>query len=40
MLARSFLVAVITCGTGRASLLAGVLHLTLLAVWHFLVKVP
>jgi len=32
--------AVITRSTGRASLLTGVLHLILLAVWRFLVMAP
>jgi len=40
MLAVSFLMALITYGTGRASLLSGVVHVILLAAWLFLVVVP
>jgi Ca2+:H+ antiporter len=37
MLALSFMMALITYGTGRASLLSGIVHLVLLATWVFLV---
>ncbi len=37
LLALSFMMALITYGTGRASLLSGVVHLILLATWLFLV---
>jgi Ca2+:H+ antiporter len=40
MLGVSFMLALITYGTGRASLLSGVVHLILLAAWLFLVVVP
>ena len=40
LLALSFMMALITYGTGRASLLSGVVHLILLATWLFLVIVP
>lgn len=40
LLALSFMMALITYGTGRASLLSGVVHLILLATWLFLVVVP
>jgi Ca2+:H+ antiporter len=36
LLALSFMMALITYGTGRASLLSGVVHLILLAMWLFL----
>jgi Ca2+:H+ antiporter len=34
------MLALLTYGTGRASLLSGVVHLILLAAWLFLVVVP
>jgi len=40
LLALSFMMAMITYGTGRASLLSGLVHLILLATWLFLVVVP
>lgn len=40
LLVLSFMMALITYGTGRASLLSGVVHLILLAVWLFLIVVP
>jgi len=40
LLALSFMMALITYGTGRASLLSGMVHLILLATWLFLVIVP
>lgn len=40
LLALSFMMALITYGTGRASLLSGVVHLIMLATWLFLVVVP
>lgn len=40
MLTLSFMMALITYGTGRASLLSGVVHLILLATWLFLILVP
>jgi Ca2+:H+ antiporter len=40
LLALSFMMALITYGTGRASLLSGMVHLILLATWLFLVVVP
>jgi Ca2+:H+ antiporter len=40
LLALSFMIALITYGTGRASLLSGLVHLILLATWLFLVVVP
>lgn len=40
LLTLSFIMALITYGTGRASLLSGVVHLILLAVWLFLIVVP
>jgi Ca2+:H+ antiporter len=40
LLALSFMMALITYGTGRASLLSGVVHLILLATWLFLIIVP
>jgi Ca2+:H+ antiporter len=40
MLTLSFMMALITYGTGRASLLSGVVHLILLATWLFLIIVP
>jgi Ca2+:H+ antiporter len=40
LLTLSFIMAIITYGTGRASLLSGVVHLILLAVWLFLIVVP
>jgi Ca2+:H+ antiporter len=40
LLALSFMMALITYGTGRASLLSGVVHLILLATWLFLIVVP
>jgi len=36
----SFMMAIITYGTGRASLLTGVVHLILLATWLFLIVAP
>ena len=40
LLALSFMMALITYGTGRASLLSGVVHLILLAMWLFLIVAP
>ncbi|HRI17357.1 MAG TPA: ionic transporter y4hA [Burkholderiaceae bacterium] len=40
LLALSFMMAIITYGTGRASLLSGVVHLILLATWLFLIVAP
>ncbi|WP_237216055.1 calcium:proton antiporter [Falsiroseomonas oryziterrae] len=40
LLTLSFLMALITYGSGRASLLAGFVHLILLAVWLFLIIAP
>ena len=40
LLTLSFMMALITYGTGRTSLLSGVVHLILLATWIFLVVVP
>ena len=40
LLALSFMMALITYGTGRASLLSGVVHLILLAIWLFLIVAP
>ena len=40
LLTLSFMMALITYGTGRASLLSGIVHLILLAVWLFLIVVP
>jgi Ca2+:H+ antiporter len=40
LLTLSFMMAIVTYGTGRASLLSGVVHLILLATWLFLVIVP
>ena len=40
LLALSFMMALITYGTGRASLLSGVVHLILLLTWLFLIIVP
>jgi Ca2+:H+ antiporter len=40
LLALSFLMALITYGTGRASLLSGAVHLILLATWLFLILAP
>ena len=40
LLTLSFIMAIITYGTGRASLLSGIVHLILLAVWLFLIVVP
>jgi Ca2+:H+ antiporter len=40
LLALSFMMAIITYGTGRASLLSGVVHLILLATWIFLIVAP
>lgn len=40
LLALSFIMAIITYGTGRATLLSGVVHLILLATWVFLILVP
>jgi Ca2+:H+ antiporter len=40
LLALSFMMALITYGTGRASLLSGVVHLILLATWLFLIIAP
>ena len=39
LLTLSFMMALITYGTGRTSLLSGVVHLILLATWLFLVVV-
>jgi Ca2+:H+ antiporter len=40
LLGLSFLMAILTYGNGRASLLSGVVHLILLATWLFLIVVP
>ena len=40
LLTLSFMMALITYGTGRASLLSGVVHLILLLTWLFLIIVP
>jgi Ca2+:H+ antiporter len=40
LLALSFMMAMITYGTGRASLLSGIVHLILLATWLFLIVAP
>jgi Ca2+:H+ antiporter len=40
LLVLSFMMAIITYGTGRASLLSGVVHLILMATWLFLVIAP
>lgn len=40
LLLLSFLMAIITYGTGRASLLSGIVHLILLAMWLFVMVVP
>jgi Ca2+:H+ antiporter len=40
LLVLSFMMALITYGTGRVNLLAGVVHLILLAMWLFLIVVP
>jgi Ca2+:H+ antiporter len=40
LLALSFMMALITYGTGRASLLSGIVHLILLATWIFLIILP
>jgi Ca2+:H+ antiporter len=40
LLALSFMMALITYGTGRASLLSGVVHLILMATWLFLILAP
>jgi Ca2+:H+ antiporter len=40
LLTLSFIMAIITYGTGRATLLSGVVHLILLATWVFLIIVP
>jgi Ca2+:H+ antiporter len=40
LLTLSFIMAIITYGTGRASLLSGIVHLIMLAVWLFLIVVP
>jgi Ca2+:H+ antiporter len=40
LLTLSFMMALITYGTGRASLLSGVVHLILLATWLFLIIAP
>jgi Ca2+:H+ antiporter len=40
LLTLSFIMALLTYGTGRASLLSGIVHLILLAVWLFLIVVP
>jgi len=40
LLALSFMMALITYGTGRANMLSGVVHLIMLATWLFLVVVP
>jgi Ca2+:H+ antiporter len=37
LLGMSFLIALITYGTGRASVLSSVVHLILLATWLFLI---
>ena len=40
LLALSFMMALITYGTGRANLLSGVVHLILFATWLFLIFAP
>jgi Ca2+:H+ antiporter len=40
MLALSFMMAVITYGTGRTNLLSGVVHLILFVIWVFLIFAP
>ena len=40
MLTLSFMMALITYGTGRASLLSGLVHLILLATWLYLIIAP
>ena len=40
LLTLSFVMAIITYGTGRASLLSGVVHLILLLTWLFLILAP
>jgi Ca2+:H+ antiporter len=40
LLTLSFIMALITYGTGRASLLSGIVHLILLATWLFLIIAP
>jgi Ca2+:H+ antiporter len=40
LLGLSFMMALITYGTGRASLLSGIVHLILLATWLFLIVAP
>lgn len=40
LLLLSFIMAIITYGTGRASLLSGIVHLILLAIWLFMIVVP
>ncbi|MHB1308035.1 MAG: calcium:cation antiporter [Limisphaerales bacterium] len=40
MLTLSFMMALITYGTGRASLLSGLVHLILLATWLYLIFAP
>lgn len=40
LLALSFLVAMITYGTGRTTMLSGLVHLILLAVWLFMIFQP
>ncbi len=40
LLTLSFMMALVTYGTGRASLLSGIVHLILLATWIFLIVIP
>lgn len=40
LLTLSFMMAIITYGTGRASMLSGVVHLIVLATWLFLIIAP
>jgi Ca2+:H+ antiporter len=40
LLALSIMMALITYGTGRATLVSGVVHLILLAIWLFLIVAP
>jgi Ca2+:H+ antiporter len=40
LLALSFIVALVAYGTDRASLLSGLVHLSLLTIWLFLLVVP
>jgi len=40
LLGLSFIMAMITYGSGRATLLSGIVHLILLAVWLFLIVSP